>query len=235
MSPETPSNSSNLIYRNCISAVLLYCIISVMERRVVVVTTTIATLETTLSKIPCKILMKMLSISGTKKRWQLRLIMQVITFVQFTRPATAQNRSDVSAAAIPPTNITMRTTSDEEEDDVVDKWQLIINAEAVMRKKLNEISNRNSEVGKLIAYQYVRFLVIIRKLQSYLDRCKAVKASQDAAVACRRSQTKHACDSIRSWARFYLNLGILPTYSQWKHCKRISLLSDIDIKGKCLL
>lgn len=38
-----------------------------------------------------------------------------------------------------------------EENEVTEKLQLI-NAEATMRKKLNHISNENSEVGKLTVY-----------------------------------------------------------------------------------
>ncbi|RKF64124.1 hypothetical protein GcC1_134010 [Golovinomyces cichoracearum] len=51
--------------------------------------------------------------------------------------------------------------SDEEEVEVIVKWQLMINAEATMRKKLDVISNKNSEVGKLTAYQHAQFPAIL--------------------------------------------------------------------------
>ncbi|RKF75582.1 hypothetical protein GcC1_077019, partial [Golovinomyces cichoracearum] len=98
--------------------------------------------------------------------------------------------------------------SGKEEGEVIDIWQLMINTKSRVRKKFNEVSNCNSVVENLAACQYTRFRVNLRYVQSCLDECTAVKASEYAAAACWRSQTKHACDSIQSWAWSYLNLGI---------------------------
>lgn len=120
-----------------------------------------------------------------------------------------------------------------EENEVPDVEILMLRAAMDLQNMLSTAMNKQSAFSKLPSFQQLKYSAIARYFHFRCAGHRAVKASELAAVGW-KSQTDHACKSIRSWAKIYLDTGRLPEHSQGRHSKRESLLNDEDIKNDCL-
>ena len=103
---------------------------------------------------------------------------------------------------------------------------LLENHAAIARDK------RDEKRDKRMAWEIIRSTAVTAYLHLRLDDVPKIEASRQVASSLyfKRFATSYKARCIRVWADYFLQFGTLPEYTQGKHIKTPTIITDENVK-----
>ncbi|OAD67406.1 hypothetical protein PHYBLDRAFT_151658 [Phycomyces blakesleeanus NRRL 1555(-)] len=93
----------------------------------------------------------------------------------------------------------------------------------------------DSELCKFALFEVSEHIVVKEYFQRLLNNCKKIEASEKAAEIFWTTSSKYCGETVRGWAKEFLQFGKVSDHQQGKHAKRSSIVDDEDLKKKAIV